>query len=420
MSGAVACRACGTPGAAVVLSLGPAPLANALLRAEELDRPEPRYPLDLAFCRRCGLAQVTELVPPERLFSEYPYFSSFSETTLKNAHALARRLTARRGLGAGSLVVEVASNDGYLLQYYARRGVPVLGIEPARNVARFAREERGIDTLCEFFGEGLARRLAGEGRRADVIHAHNVLAHVPDVNGFLAGVALLLKPGGLAVCEVPYVRDMVERVEFDTIYHEHLWYFSLTSLRALLRRHGLRVARVERIAVHGGSLRLFVEAGEVQAESASVRRMLVEEERAGVCRTEFYEGFAARAAELRDRLVALLREIKTRGGRVAAYGASAKGTTLLSYCRIGRETLDFVVDRSTFKQGRYTPGTRLPIYPQEKLLEEMPDYVLLLTWNFAEEILGQQESYLKRGGRFIIPVPEPRVVGWPAASRPSL
>lgn len=420
MSGAIICRACEAPEACVVLSLGPSPLANSLLRAEQLDLPEPRYPLDLAFCRRCGLAQVTEQLPPERLFGEYPYFSSFSETTLRNALALARRLTARRGLGAESLVLEVASNDGYLLQYYARRGVPVLGVEPARNVARFAREERGIDTLCEFFGEGLARRLAAEGRRADVIHAHNVLAHVADLHGFLAGVALLLKPGGLAVFEVPYVRDMVERVEFDTIYHEHLWYFSLTALCALLRRHGLRVARVERITIHGGSLRLFVEAGEGRAESASVRRMLAEEERAGVGRTEFYEEFAARSARLRDRLVALLGEIKARGQRVAAYGASAKGTTLLSYCRTGGETLDFVVDRSTFKQGRYTPGTRLPIYPQEKLLEEMPDYVLLLTWNFSEEILRQQEVYLRRGGRFIIPVPEPRVVAWPAGGRASL
>lgn len=402
------CRSCEGTDLVTVLSLGHTPLANALLTEERLQEPEQTYPLDLVFCPCCALVQITETVPPEELFREYLYFSSFSDTMLRHAEEVAGRLISSRDLDSGSLVVEVASNDGYLLQFYKRADVPVLGIEPAENVARVAEEELGILTLCEFFDESLAQKLSGEGQSADVIHANNVLAHVADLNGFVSGMELLLKDSGITVIEVPYVKEMVDRREFDTIYHEHLCYFSLTSLSRLFERHGLMVLDVERIPIHGGSLRVF--AGKSGDSSPVVSRMLQEEVEWGVKDAFSYQKFGAEVEKLREDLLGLLGELKAQDKSIAVYGASAKGSTLLNYFGIGRETLDFVADRSTFKQGRYTPGTRLPIYPPEKLLEAMPDYVLLLTWNFAEEILSQQKEYRRRGGRFIIPIPEVEVV----------
>ncbi len=402
------CRSCGAPGCQTILSLGRTPLANALLSAAELQVPEPVYPLDLVFCGRCTLVQITETVPPEQLFREYFYFSSFSETMLQHAEELATRLIAARKLGAGSRVIEIASNDGYLLQYYQRAGVPVLGIEPAVNIARHAREERGIPTVAEFFGQELASGLADGGNAADVIHAHNVLAHVADLNGVVCGIGKLLKDDGVAVIEAPYVKDLIDQVEFDTVYHEHLCYFSLTALKCLFARHGLSIADVERIPIHGGSLRIF--ASRREEESDAVRKLLAEEDSWGVKSLPFYQNFGARVERLRDELVGLLQGFKAGGKRIAAYGASAKGSTLLNYFGIGGETLDFVVDRSTVKQGHYTPGTHLPIYAPQRLLETPPDYVLLLTWNFADEILAQQAEFRARGGRFIVPIPEVRVV----------
>ena len=403
------CRSCGGNTLEQILSLGNTPLANSLPKADACDG-EPSYPLDVVFCPACTLVQITETVPPEVLFRDYLYFSSFSDTLLRHAEGLVDQMVQERALGPDSLAAEIASNDGYLLQFYKRAGVPVLGIEPARNVARVAVEERGIPTVTEFFGDELGRQLAGRGERADVLHANNVLAHVADLNGFVAGVRHFLKSGGVFVFEVPYVKDLVDHCEFDTIYHEHLCYFSLTALAGLFRRHELEVTGVERVSIHGGSLRVRVQHAGAAQPRTEVARLLEEERAWGVGEIGFYRAFAARVEQLKKSLRGLLSELKDGGARLAAYGAAAKGSTLLNYFRIGRETLDFVADRSTYKQQRLMPGVRVPIVEPGRLLEEQPDYVLLLTWNFAEEILAQQAEYRRRGGRFIIPVPEVKVV----------
>jgi SAM-dependent methyltransferase len=392
------------------MSFGDMPLANALLDEADLDRPEARSPLELVFCESCALLQITESVDPDLLFGEYAYFSSYSTTMLDHAARLVERLIRERDLDGDSLAMEIASNDGYLLQHYVQAGVPALGIDPARNVVEAA-AQRGVETICAFFGEDLARELAAGGRHASVLHANNVLAHVPDVNGVVAGIATVLAPDGVAVVETPYVRDLVERTEFDTVYHEHLFYYSLTALDRLFARNGLRIVDVERLDIHGGSLRVFaVRADSAEQARPSVRGLLDEEERLGIPEARYFEDFAARVDALRAELWALLRDLKERGHRIAAYGAAAKGATLLNAFGIGTDVLDFVADRSEHKQGRYMPGVRLPIVAPERLLEAMPDEVLLLAWNFADEILEQQAEYRRRGGRFIVPIPQPQIV----------
>lgn len=404
------CRACEHGDLRPILSLGRTPLANALLTAEQLREPEATFPLDLVFCPACALVQITETVPPEVLFREYAYLSSFSDTVVQNAEGIVRRLIGLEGLGSESLAVEIASNDGYLLQHYHHKGIPVLGIEPAANIARVTRDERGIPTVCEFFSAQLAAELVAGGRAADVVHGNNVLAHVADLNGVVRGIATVLKPRGVAVIEVPYVKDLIDHCEFDTIYHEHLCYFSLTALDRLFRRHGLVIRDVERIPIHGGTLRIFASRAEWAIPGEAVKSLLAEEAAWGVDREEFYRGFGAKVERLRASLLELLGGLKAEGRRIAAYGASAKGSTLLNFFGIGADTLEFVVDRSTVKQGRYTPGTHLPILAPERVLELRPDYLLLLTWNFADEILAQQQAFRDQGGRFIIPIPECRVV----------
>jgi len=410
-----ACRSCGAAPLISILSLGETPLANALVAAAASTKPEPRYPLTVARCESCALVQLTVSVAPEILFRDYVYRSSFSDAFLAHAREIAERMIASRDWHGSRLVVEIASNDGYLLRNYRTHAIPVLGIEPARNIARIAREQCGIETIEEFFGRELAGRLASEGRRADVIHANNVLAHVQDLNGVLGGIRALLKQDGQAIVEVPHLLDMIDKVEFDTIYHEHLCYFSLTALVAAFARAGLTVVDVEHLEIHGGSLRIFARRDDAQGEpdmagKTRVAQMLAGERNWGVADAGRYARFAREVEGLKTKLVDLLRRLKTEGRTIAAYGASAKGATLLNYCGLGKDEIDYVVDRSTLKQGCLTPGTRLPILPPERLLETRPDYVLLLVWNFAAEVMAQQADYRRGGGRFIVPVPEPIVV----------
>jgi len=405
-----ACRACGAQPLHEILSLGATPLANALLGADELTRPERKIPLTLCLCEACALVQLRETVDPAVMFSDYFYFSSFSDTMLAHAQTLVERTIESERLGADSLVVEIASNDGYLLQYYQRRGIPVLGIEPAANVAEVAVRDRKIPTRVDFFSADLAASLRAEGLRATIVHANNVFAHVPDTNGFMRGLATILADDGVAIVEAPYVRTMLDQREFDTIYHEHVFYFSLTAVDRLAQRHGLVVADVEELGIHGGSLRFFFRPAQSATQSSRVQALLEEEQRWGVDDRATYDAFGDDVKALRESLRTLLTDLKAGGRRLAAYGASAKGSTLLNYFGIGSDLLDFVVDRSTVKQGRYTPGTHLLIRPVDVLSQERPDYVLLLTWNFKDEILDQQESYRRAGGKFIVPIPEPTVV----------
>jgi SAM-dependent methyltransferase len=403
-----ACRSCLGRSLRPVLDLGITPLADRLLTEAMLHDPEPVCPLTVVVCADCGLMQIRETVASEVLFGpEYPYYSSVSESLVRHVQGTVVAARTRRRVDRSSLVIELASNDGYLLHNYMETGVPVLGIDPARGPVEAARR-RGINSIHAFFDVRLAGQLAASGRRADIVHAHNVLAHVADTNGFVSGIATILKDDGLAVIECPYVRDLIDACEFDTIYHQHLCYVSLSALDRLFRRHGLFVIDVERVPIHGGSLRLFLAKRDEPAES--VRGLLAEERFLQIDQPVYFEKFGERVRRSRCALRTLVEGLKRDGHRVAGYGAAAKGCTLLAYTGIGAEHLEFLVDRSSFKWGRYFPGNHLVIRHPDSLLECQPDFALLLAWNFADEIIAQQAEYRRRGGRFIVPGPEPAIL----------
>ncbi len=394
------------------------PLSNAYLSPKQLNQMEPFYPLCVRVCAKCFLVQLEELEHPEKIFGDYAYFSSYSESWLRHARDYCARMIDRFNLGENSMVVEVASNDGYLLQYFQRRGVRVLGIEPARNVALEARR-KGIPTVEKFFGIQSARELSAAGQQADLIVANNVLAHVPNLRDFVAGLNLALKPHGTITLEFPHLLRLIEGNQFDTIYHEHFSYFSFLTAEEILREHGLSVSDVEILSTHGGSLRVFAghaendrtqSAGHLPSVSQRVLQLRQEEHAAGIQNLDTYSGFGEQVRETKRALLELLSAIKRSGKSLVAYGAPAKGNTLLNYCGIGRDFLDYAVDLSPHKQSRFLPGTHLPIYHPDRIRETRPDYVLVLPWNLRQEILAQISYVREWGGRFVIPIPKAEIL----------
>jgi hypothetical protein len=405
------CRFCGTPLEHTVVDLGMSPLCESFLTAGQLNQMEPFYPLHVFVCERCLLVQLQAYVDPGEIFREYAYFSSYSTTWVEHARIYTERVTERLGLGPDSFVVELASNDGYLLQHFVQRKVPVLGIEPARNVAATA-IDRGVPTLAEFFGAGLAEQLVKEGRRADLLIGNNVLAQVPDLNDFVAGMRILLAPEGVATLEFPHLARLFEGNQFDTIYHEHFSYFSMLTAQRIFAAHHLVLFDVEELPTHGGSLRLYLRHATDAAKpvASSVTQLLAEERAAGLERLDSYLAFGPRVEWTKRRLLTFLIHAKEQGKRIAGYGAPGKGNTLLNYCGIRTDLLEYTVDRNPYKHGRFLPGTHVPIFDPSRIAETRPDYVLILPWNLRDEIMTQLAYVREWGARLVVPIPEVEVV----------
>jgi SAM-dependent methyltransferase len=404
------CRHCDAALSHTFVDLGMAPLANSYVTAEQLNLWEPLYPLHAYVCVQCFLVQLASIAKPEDIFSDYAYFSSYSDTWVEHARAYTDAVTKRFGLNGNSFVVEIASNDGYLLQFFVGRGIPVLGIEPAANVAQVA-VQKGIATRVCFFGEDTARDLVDQGKQPNLIIANNVLAHVPNLNGFVRAMKLLLRNGGVITVEVPHLMRLMQENQFDTIYHEHFSYFSLATIQNVFNRHGLRVFDVEELSTHGGSLRVYAahEDDRLRPVGQNVTELLSQEVKAGLTDLQRYLGFGEQVKNTKRKLLEFLIAAKAEQKSVAGYGAPAKGNTLLNYCGIGPDLLNYTVDRSPHKQGRFLPGTHIPIYSPERIRETAPDYLLILPWNLKAEIMDQMKHIREWNGRFVVAIPEVRV-----------
>ena len=400
------CRFCGAALRRTFVDLGMSPLCETYLSVSDLNRGEIFYPLHVYVCERCFLVQLEEYESAENIFSDYPYFSSYSDSWLKHADNYCEKMTKQFDLGAQSFVVEVASNDGYLLQYFVKRKVPVLGIEPAANVAKVA-VEKGVPTLVQFFGVELAKEMAAEGRCADLVLGNNVLAQVPHLNDFVEGLKILLKPEGVLTLEFPHLLRLIEHNEFDTIYHEHFSYFSMLTTVHILEDHGLKAFDVEELPTHGGSLRVYACRAESQQHSVAenVSKVTADEKSAGLASLEGYKSFALQVRRTKWELVEFLLTAARQGKRVAGYGAPGKSATLLNFCGVGKDLIEYTVDRSPYKQGRFLPGTHIPIYHPERIREAKPDYVLILPWNLKDEIMNQLHFIREWGGQFVVPIP---------------
>lgn len=405
------CRFCDSPLMHTLVDLGMSPLCESFLTIEQLSQMEPFYPLHVYVCNRCFLAQLEEFVSPKEIFTEYAYFSSYSSSWLNHAKNYTDLMVERFRLNAQSFVVELASNDGYLLQYFVGKNIPVLGIEPAKNVAKVA-VEKGIPTLTEFFSEEMAKNLSAQGKQADLILGNNVLAQVPGLNDFIKGMKILLKHNGIITIEYPHLVRLMEEKQFDTIYHEHFSYFSLTTSEKIFAAHGLTIFDVEELPTHGGSLRIYARHAEDDTKQVSerVRELRQREKTYGLTRMETYLAFSEKVKETKRKLLEFLIKAKSEGKSIAGYGAPGKGNTLLNYCGIRTDFIDYTVDRNPYKHCRYTPGTHIPIFPPDKIRETRPDYLFILPWNLKKEIVAQ-ESYIREwGGKFIVPIPEVEIL----------
>ncbi|MGC2814126.1 MAG: class I SAM-dependent methyltransferase [Candidatus Acidiferrum sp.] len=408
--GYTSCRFCAAPLSANLVDLGMSPLCESYLPADQVNAMEPFYPLHVFVCGQCYLAQLGEFVRPEHIFTEYAYFSSYSDSWLKHSRKYTDLMTQRFSLGPNNLVIELASNDGYLLQYFVEKNIPVLGVEPAANVAKVA-VEKGVPTLVEFFGVELAKKLAASGQRPDLLLGNNVLAQVPDLNDFVEGMKILLKPGGVITMEFPHLLRLMDKNQFDTIYHEHFSYFSFLTTEKIFAAHGLTLFDVEELASHGGSLRIYARHSEDKSKpvSAAAQELRAREIAAGLDRIERYAEFEEKVKETKRKLLEFLIRAKREGNKIVGYGAPGKGNTLLNYCGIRTDFLDFTVDRNPYKHGRFLPGTHIPIYAPEKLRAARPDYVFILPWNLKNEIMEQLSFIREWGGKFIVPIPEVKV-----------